>query len=47
MNNYRNPNCVERYEDAVFDLETALNINVANNAHQKKNRTQICCGQQW
>ena len=43
MNNYRNPKFVERYEDVVFDLETAMVTNVANNAHQKKRRTQICC----
>lgn len=36
MNNYHNRKFVERYEDVVFDLETALVINVANNAHQKK-----------
>ena len=27
---------VERYEDVIFDLETALNTTVANNRHQKK-----------
>ena len=27
---------VERYEGVIFDLETALNTTVANNAHQKK-----------
>ena len=26
----------ERYEDVIFDLETALNTTVANNANQKK-----------
>ncbi|CAH3164542.1 unnamed protein product [Porites evermanni] len=30
------PNYVERYEDVIFDLETALNTTVANNRHQKK-----------
>jgi len=36
VNIYRNPKFVERYEDVVFDLETAMVTNVANNAHQKK-----------
>ena len=27
---------IERYEDVIFYLETALNTTVANNAHQKK-----------
>ena len=36
MKSFRNPNFVERYEDVVFDLETALNTIVANNANQKK-----------
>ena len=34
--NYRNPKYLERYEDVVFDLETAFVTNVANNAYQKK-----------
>ena len=29
---YRNPEYVERYEDAVFELETPLVTQVANNA---------------
>ena len=36
MNSFRGPKYVERYEDVIFDLETALNTTVANNAHQKK-----------
>ena len=36
MNYFRDPKYVERYEDVIFDLETALNTTVANNAHQKK-----------
>ena len=36
MNSFRNPKFVERYEDVVFELETALNTTVANNQHQKK-----------
>ena len=36
MNSFRDPKYVERYEDAIFDLETALNTTVANNTHQKK-----------
>ena len=37
MQSFRDPDYVERYEDVVFDLETALNTTVGNNAHQKKN----------
>ena len=33
---FRNPKYIERYEDVVFDLETALNTTVGNNARQKK-----------
>ena len=36
MKSFRDPNYVERYEDVIFDLETALNTTVANDAHQKK-----------
>ena len=36
MKSFRNPRYFERYEDTVFELETALNTTVANNAHQKK-----------
>ena len=36
MNSFRDPKYVERYENAIFDPETALNTTVANNAHQKK-----------
>ena len=36
MKSFRDPTYVERYEDVIFDLETALNTTVANNAHQKK-----------
>ena len=36
MTNYRNSKLIERYEDVVFELETALNVNVANDAHQTK-----------
>ena len=36
MKYFRDPNYVERYEDVIFDLETALNTTVANNAHQRK-----------
>ena len=37
MTSYRNPDLIERYEDVVFELDTALVTAVANNAHQKKN----------
>ena len=37
MQSYRNPKYVERYEDVVFELETPLNTEVANNSSQKKN----------
>ena len=36
MQSFRDPDYVEQYEDVIFDLETALNTAVANNAHQKK-----------
>ena len=28
MKSFRNPKSIERYEDVVFDLETALNTTV-------------------
>ena len=37
MTDYRNSKLIERYEDVVFELETALNTNIGNNAHQIKN----------
>ena len=36
MTSYRNSKLIERYEDVVFELETALNVNPANGAHQTK-----------
>ena len=36
MKSFRDPKYVERYEDVIFDLETALNKTVANNPNQKK-----------
>ena len=36
MNKYRKSKLIERYEDVVFELETALNSNPENNAHQTK-----------
>ena len=36
MKSFRNPKYLERYEDVVFDLEQALDVEPANNAHQKK-----------
>ena len=36
MKSFRNPKYLERYEDVVFDLEQALDVAPANNAHQKK-----------
>ena len=41
MKYFRDPKYVERYEDVIFDLETALNTKVANNAYQKKNGYRI------
>lgn len=38
MTNYRNPKYVERYEDVVFELDTAL-VPPANGADQKKNQS--------
>ena len=36
MGSFRNLRYVERYENVVFDLETALITHIGNNAHQKK-----------
>ena len=36
MKSFRNPKYLERYEDVVFDLEQALDVGPANNAHQNK-----------
>ena len=36
MTNYRNSKFIERYEDVVYELETPLNLAIANNASQKK-----------
>ena len=36
MESYRNPKYVERLEDVIFELETPLNIVVANTRSQKK-----------
>ena len=36
MTSYRNSKLIERYEDVVFELETALNANPANGTSQKK-----------
>ena len=36
MTNYRNSKFIERYEDVVYELDTQLNLAIANNASQKK-----------
>ena len=36
MKSFRNPKYLERYEDVVFDLEQALDVNPANNASKRK-----------
>ena len=36
MKSFRDPKYVERCEEVIFNLETALNTTVANNANQKK-----------
>ena len=36
MKSFRNPKYLDRYEDVVFDLEQALDVVPANNAHQNK-----------
>ena len=41
MKSFRDPKYVERYEDIIFDLETALNTTVANDANQKKMATDL------
>ena len=39
MKSFRNPKYLERYEDVIFDLEQALDVAPANNAHSKKSRS--------
>ena len=36
MTNYRNSKFIERYEDVVYEMDTALNLAIANNTHKKK-----------
>ena len=36
MKSFRNPKYIERYEDVVFDLEQALDIDPANTAYQNR-----------
>ena len=36
IKSFRNPKYLERYEDVVFDLEQASEVEPANNAHQNK-----------
>ena len=36
MKSFRNPKYLERYEDVVFDLEQALDIDPANTAYQNR-----------
>ena len=36
MTDYRNSKLIERYEDVVFEPETALKTDLGNNDHQKK-----------
>ena len=36
MKSFRNPKYLERYEDVVFDLEQALDVEPANGGHQNK-----------
>ena len=36
MTNYRNSKFIERYEDVVYEMDTALNTTIANKTHQKK-----------
>ena len=43
MKSFGDPKYVERYEDVIFDLETALKITVANNAQQKKDGYRFVC----
>ena len=42
MKSYRNPKYIDRYEDVVFDLETALYTTVGNNARQKTDGYRFC-----
>ena len=36
MRSFRNPKYLERYEDVVFDLEQALDIDPANASYQNR-----------
>ena len=44
MKSFRDPKYVERYEDVIFDLETALNTTVTNNPNQKKDGYRFVVG---
>ena len=41
MKSFRNPKCLERYEDVVFDLEQPLDINPNDGLHQKREVMKI------
>ena len=43
MKSFRNPKCLERYEDVVFDLEQAINVDQApaNNTNQNRNNLKF------
>ena len=41
MKSFRDPKYVERYEDVIFDLETALNTTVANMLIRKRMATDL------
>ena len=41
MKSFRNPKYLERYEDVVFDLEQALDINLNDTLNQKREVMKI------
>ena len=41
MKSFRSPQYLERYEDAVFDIEQTLDINPNDGAYQKKDDMRI------
>lgn len=41
MKSFRNPRYLERYEDVVFDLEQAINVDPANDTDQERNNLKF------
>ena len=41
MKSFRKPRYLERYEDVVFDLEQAINVDPANDSDQERNNLKF------